>query len=79
MFSYHFVNFFYQISILLLLLCGDLKKESLNCPLKPIQFFIHLYEMDYNGKYELSCNFLQFFVSYYMHMQFNIELISIRA
>jgi hypothetical protein len=31
MFSYHFY-FFDQISILLLLLCGNLEKESLNCP-----------------------------------------------
>jgi hypothetical protein len=35
--------------------------------------------MDYNGKYEPRCNFLQFFVSYYMHMQFNMELILIAA
>jgi hypothetical protein len=32
MFSYHFVKFFDQILILLLLLCGNLEKESLNCP-----------------------------------------------
>jgi hypothetical protein len=35
--------------------------------------------MDYDGEYEPSCNFMQFFVSYYMHMQFNMELISITA
>jgi hypothetical protein len=31
MFSYHFKKKFDQISILLLL-CGNLEKESLNCP-----------------------------------------------
>jgi hypothetical protein len=32
MFSYHFVKKIDQISILLLLLCGNLEKKSLNCP-----------------------------------------------
>jgi hypothetical protein len=59
MFSYHFL-IFYHILILLLLLCGNLEKESLNCPTKAVQFFIYLYKMDYNGKYEPSCNFLHF-------------------
>jgi hypothetical protein len=77
MFSHHFVNFFDQILIFLLLLCGNLEKESLNCPSNAVQFFIYLEEMDYNGKYEPSCNFLQLFISYYMHMRFSMELISI--
>jgi hypothetical protein len=33
--------------------------------------------MDYNGTYEPSGYFSAIFVSYYMHMQFNMELISI--
>jgi hypothetical protein len=42
MFSYHFVKKFDQILILLLLLRGNLGKESLNCPLKAVQLFIYL-------------------------------------
>jgi hypothetical protein len=33
---------FDQNLILLLLLCGNLEKESLNCPEKVVQFFIYL-------------------------------------
>jgi hypothetical protein len=32
MFSYQLLNIFDQILILLLLLCGNSEKESLNCP-----------------------------------------------
>jgi hypothetical protein len=41
MLSYHLKKID-QISILLLLLCGNLEKESLNCPSKVAQCFIYL-------------------------------------
>jgi hypothetical protein len=68
--------------ILLLLLCGNLEKESLNCPQKAVQFFIYLQEMDYNGKYEASCNFSTIFrilldahaVQYRINFDNNVEI-----
>jgi hypothetical protein len=62
--KYVFISFFKnldQILILLLLLCCNIEKESLNCPYKAVQFFIYFLKMDYNGKYERRCNFSAIF------------------
>jgi hypothetical protein len=42
MFLYYFLKIIDQILILMLLLCDNLQKESLNCPYKAARFFIYI-------------------------------------